>query len=54
MLKQGKYQEALTLALSFYKGKAKAVVGLSGGTQRRKIIVGERVCDSQLSLLMYS
>ncbi len=43
-MRGGKYQEALALALSFYTNKAKAVVGLGGGTQRRKAVVADRVC----------
>lgn len=42
-MKQNKYQEALALALSFYEGKAKAVVGLTGSQKQRKDIVAHLV-----------
>ena len=43
-MKHGRYKDALTLAQSFYEGKAKGVVGLAGGVQRRKSVVSESVC----------
>ena len=48
LAKQGKYQEALYLAQSFYEGRAKAVVGLLGGSQKRKDLVAEKVCVHDL------
>ena len=43
LVKQEKYQDALALAQSFHEGKAKAVVGLSGGPNRRRQAVAEKV-----------
>ena len=43
LVKQGKYQEALALALSFYNNKAKGVVGLGGGSHKRRSVVANRV-----------
>lgn len=43
LLKRDKYQEALSLAQSFYDGKAKGVVGLYGIPERRKEVVGEQI-----------
>ncbi|KAK2188197.1 hypothetical protein NP493_140g01014 [Ridgeia piscesae] len=43
LARQGKYQEALALALSFYEGRAKAVVGLIGGPERRMDIVAQKI-----------
>ena len=42
-MKEDKYQDALALALSFYEGKAKAVVGLSGASSMKKEVVSELV-----------
>ena len=47
LVKDNKYQDALSLALSFYEGKAKAVVGLSGSSKTRKKAVGQLVSLSQ-------
>ncbi|XP_014767622.1 vacuolar protein sorting-associated protein 8 homolog isoform X2 [Octopus bimaculoides] len=47
LVKQNKYRSALALALSFYEGKAKAVVGLVGSSRKRKGIVK----DLMLNLL---
>ena len=43
LVKQEKYQDALALAQSFYNAKAKAVVGLSGGPNRRRQAVADKV-----------
>ena len=43
MVKENKYQDALSLALSFYEGKAKAVVGLAGSSKTRKSAVAQLV-----------
>ncbi|XP_071103447.1 vacuolar protein sorting-associated protein 8 homolog [Haliotis cracherodii] len=45
LVKQNKYQEALALALSFYEGKAKAVVGLTGPQKQRKDIIAHLMLD---------
>ncbi|XP_070570211.1 vacuolar protein sorting-associated protein 8 homolog isoform X2 [Ptychodera flava] len=45
LVKQNKFKEALTLALSFYTGKAKAVVGLIGSQQKRKAVVADKILD---------
>ncbi|CAE1274106.1 VPS8 [Acanthosepion pharaonis] len=47
LVKQNKHREALALALSFYEGKAKAVVGLMGSTKKKKCVVK----DMMLNLL---
>ena len=44
-MKKEMTQDALSLALSFHDGTAKAVVGLPGGTQKRKKIVAEKVTE---------
>jgi len=43
LVKQNHYQDALALALSFYEGTAKAVVGLTGSSSKRKEIVSDLV-----------
>ena len=43
MVKQDNYQGALALALSFYEGKAKAVVGLAGALKKRRQLVADKV-----------
>ena len=43
LVKENKYQDALSLALSFYEGKAKAVVGLSGSSKSKKEVVSKLV-----------
>ncbi|VDI73698.1 vacuolar protein sorting-associated protein 8 [Mytilus galloprovincialis] len=45
LAKQNKYQDALALALSFYEGNAKAVVGLTGSSAKRKQIVADLMLD---------
>ena len=39
LVKQNKYNEALALALSFYDGRAKAVIGLHGSSKNKKDII---------------
>jgi len=43
LVQEGKYQDALALALSFYENKAKAIVGLTGGMSKKKEIVADLV-----------
>ena len=43
LVKENRYQDALSLALSFHDGKAKAVVGLSGSSKSRKSVVAQLV-----------
>ena len=43
LVKQNKYNEALALALSFYDGRAKAVIGLSGSSKNKKDIISGMV-----------
>ncbi|KAG8432642.1 hypothetical protein GDO86_017043 [Hymenochirus boettgeri] len=45
LLKQDCYNEALALAWSFYEGKAKAVVGLSGDPKKRKSVVADKITE---------
>ncbi|KAK6181620.1 hypothetical protein SNE40_009442 [Patella caerulea] len=45
LVKQNKYHEALSLALSFYDGKAKAVVSLTGSQSKKKEIVSNLILD---------
>uniref|UniRef100_A0A672UKD9 Vacuolar protein sorting-associated protein 8 homolog n=1 Tax=Strigops habroptila TaxID=2489341 RepID=A0A672UKD9_STRHB len=45
LLKQERLTDALALAWSFYEGKAKAVVGLSGDTSKRKAIIADRMVE---------
>ncbi|XP_074860319.1 vacuolar protein sorting-associated protein 8 homolog isoform X2 [Carettochelys insculpta] len=45
LLKQDSLTEALALAWSFHEGKAKAVVGLSGDTNKRKAIIADRMVE---------
>ncbi|XP_033098288.1 vacuolar protein sorting-associated protein 8 homolog [Anneissia japonica] len=44
LVRQNKFQEALALAMSFYEGKAKAVVGLVGKQKRKQILV-DKIMD---------
>jgi hypothetical protein len=43
LVKENRYQDALSLALSFYEGKAKAVVGLQGPSAKKKEVVADLV-----------
>ena len=43
LVKDNRYQDALGLALSFYEGKAKAVVGLQGTSAKKKELVADLV-----------
>ncbi|XP_059586732.1 vacuolar protein sorting-associated protein 8 homolog isoform X3 [Alligator mississippiensis] len=45
LLKQECLTEALALAWSFYEGKAKAVVGLSGDVGKRKAVIADRMVE---------
>ncbi|NXD17944.1 VPS8 protein, partial [Nothocercus nigrocapillus] len=45
LLKQERLTEALGLAWSFYEGKAKAVVGLTGDTSKRKAVIADRMVE---------
>ena len=54
LVKQEKYHEALSLALSFYEGRAKAVLGLTGSTRQKKDQVADLVCVQQSLLLVKS
>uniref|UniRef100_A0A8C9EXG6 VPS8 subunit of CORVET complex n=1 Tax=Pavo cristatus TaxID=9049 RepID=A0A8C9EXG6_PAVCR len=45
LLKQERLTDALALAWSFYEGKAKAVVGLSGDTSKRKAVIADRMVE---------
>ncbi|KAM6198997.1 vacuolar protein sorting-associated protein 8 homolog [Sarcoramphus papa] len=45
LLKQECLTDALALAWSFFEGKAKAVVGLSGDTSKRKAIIADRMVE---------
>ena len=45
LVKQNKHRDALALALSFYEGKAKAVVGLMGSTKKKKCVVKDMVSN---------
>lgn len=43
LVKQNKYNEALALALSFYDGRAKAVIGLTASSKNKKEVVSSLV-----------
>ena len=43
LVKAGQYQDALALALSFYEGKAKAVIGLPASHSKRAQVVSQLV-----------
>ncbi|KAK7507486.1 hypothetical protein BaRGS_00001421 [Batillaria attramentaria] len=45
MVKTGQYQDALALALSFYEGKAKAVIGLPSSHSKRTQVVSQLMMD---------
>ncbi|NWI91839.1 VPS8 protein, partial [Pitta sordida] len=45
LLKQERLTDALALAWSFYEGKAKAVVGLTGDTSKRKAVIADRMVE---------
>ncbi|KAL4217419.1 Vacuolar protein sorting-associated protein 8 [Mactra antiquata] len=45
LVNESRYQDALALALSFYEGKAKAVVGLSGPSLKKKEVVADLMLD---------
>uniref|UniRef100_A0A8D2NZQ2 Vacuolar protein sorting-associated protein 8 homolog n=1 Tax=Zosterops lateralis melanops TaxID=1220523 RepID=A0A8D2NZQ2_ZOSLA len=45
LLKQERLTDALALAWSFYEGKAKAVVGLTGDTNKRKAVIADRMVE---------
>jgi len=50
LVKQNRYKDSLRLAQSFFEGKAKAVVGLLGGAQKRRKSVSNMVKKICLSL----
>jgi len=43
LVQQNKFSEALSMALSFYNNKAKAVVGLSGKKHEKRLIIAEKM-----------
>uniref|UniRef100_K1R9K0 Vacuolar protein sorting-associated protein 8-like protein n=1 Tax=Magallana gigas TaxID=29159 RepID=K1R9K0_MAGGI len=45
LVKQNKYNEALALALSFYDGRAKAVIGLTASSKNKKEVVSSLMLD---------
>nr|XP_006819234.1 PREDICTED: vacuolar protein sorting-associated protein 8 homolog [Saccoglossus kowalevskii] len=45
LVKLVKFKDALMLALSFYTGRAKAVVGLIGSQQKRKAAVADKILE---------
>ncbi|NXH32418.1 VPS8 protein, partial [Myiagra hebetior] len=45
LLKQERLTDSLALAWSFYEGKAKAVVGLTGDTSKRKAVIADRMVE---------
>ncbi|XP_052234778.1 vacuolar protein sorting-associated protein 8 homolog isoform X2 [Dreissena polymorpha] len=45
LVQEGHYQDALSLAKSFYDNKAKAVVGLTGGTVKKQEIVSDLILE---------
>ncbi|XP_071423017.1 vacuolar protein sorting-associated protein 8 homolog [Pithys albifrons albifrons] len=45
LLKQECLTDALALAWSFYEGKAKAVVGLTGDASKRKAVIADRMVE---------
>ncbi|GAB6028320.1 Vacuolar protein sorting-associated protein 8 [Chamberlinius hualienensis] len=45
LVKQGRYPEALALALSFYSDKAKAVLGLGSNKSSRRLVVLEKMAE---------
>ncbi|RXM36964.1 Vacuolar protein sorting-associated protein 8-like [Acipenser ruthenus] len=48
LLKQERFLEALSLAWSFHKGTARAVVGLFGDPNKRKGVVADKYADRSL------
>ncbi|XP_035826479.1 vacuolar protein sorting-associated protein 8 homolog isoform X2 [Aplysia californica] len=45
LAKESRYQEALALALSFYNGTAKAVIGLTGTRQKKQELVSHVIVE---------
>jgi hypothetical protein len=45
LISENKFSEALSMALSFYNNKAKAVVGLSGKKHEKRLIIAEKLMD---------
>ncbi|XP_013387109.1 vacuolar protein sorting-associated protein 8 homolog isoform X2 [Lingula anatina] len=45
LVRQGRTRDALSLAYSFYQDKAKAVVGLLGGLQKRRQVVADKMME---------
>ena len=43
LLRENRHQDAIALALTFYEGTAKAVIGLSHNPKRRKEVVANKV-----------
>ncbi|XP_047207284.1 vacuolar protein sorting-associated protein 8 homolog isoform X2 [Girardinichthys multiradiatus] len=54
LLKQEHFTEALPLAWSFHEGKAKAVVGLHGDSQRRKAVISDKMVEILLQFTEYA
>ena len=43
LVKHNQWDRAFALALSFYKGEARAVVGLAGSVDRKKMLVADKI-----------
>ena len=48
LVSHNQWDRALALALSFYKGQARAVVGLSGSQNRKKQLVADKILGKEL------
>ena len=48
LVKSNQYQDALALALSFYEGKAKAVIGLPASHSKRAHVVSQLVSKGSI------
>ncbi|XP_072048156.1 LOW QUALITY PROTEIN: vacuolar protein sorting-associated protein 8 homolog [Amphiura filiformis] len=49
LVKETKFKEALSLANSFYIGRAKAVIGLGGNLVQKQAVVSEKILDMLLT-----
>ena len=47
LVKHNQWDRAFALALSFYKGEARAVVGLAGSVDRKKMLVADKIIGEE-------
>ena len=51
LVKHNQWDRAFALALSFYKGEARAVVGLAGSQQHKKQLVADKIIGESIMIV---